>query len=72
MDKLTSVHDAMQRASLACPAPLKDAQIIVRIDQATKDRVAQVCESHGTTTSEFLRQCCAGLIADYTGAPAAE
>lgn len=67
-EQLTSVHAAIQNAVLAAqPLDLKDASILVRVEGGMKRQVARICEQNGVTVSEFLRQCCAGLVRDYTG-----
>lgn len=62
----TSVHDAMTRAQHAS----KEQQALVpysfKVDEDNKETADQLCRRNCTTLPEFLRQCVAGLIADYS------
>lgn len=64
--KLTDVHQALSTAateSLAESQPLYPFSF--RISKETAEKVQELCARHGTTLSEFVRQCCEGLVKDY-------
>ena len=64
---LASVHDALQNASLAS-RPTKGSSgspTSFRLEDDLKARVMEICARHGTTLSEYLRQACISLDADY-------
>lgn len=63
---LTNVHQALQAASLATKeenAPSKNFS--TRLPIEAKEVAQEICERHGTTLGEFLRQCVLGLVRDY-------
>lgn len=62
---LTSVHDAMIRAADATRQPPL-VSYPFKLNQAHKDLCEKICARHGTTLPEFLRQCMAGLVRDYS------
>jgi hypothetical protein len=61
---LTSVHEALNNATFA-ERPAPGEVVAFRLDADLKAEVIGICERHATTVSEFLRQCCAGLVNDY-------
>lgn len=61
---LTSVHEALNNAVFA-DAPKKIKMLSFRLEDELADEIFDICERHGTTLSEFLRQCCMGLANDY-------
>lgn len=65
---LTSVHEALTNAVHATKAEKSGKPISFRLEPEVKGRVIALCEAQGTTLSEFLRQCCLGLVSDYTDA----
>lgn len=62
---LTSVHEALQNAVFAQKHPSGEV-IALRIQPDLKKEAMNLCERHGTTLSEFLRQCVIGLLSDYS------
>lgn len=61
---LTSVHEALNNAAFEAHDG-RDDVIAFRIDKRLKEQTARICESNSATLSEFLRQCCLGLVNDY-------
>lgn len=61
---LTSVHEALSNATFA-EHTVREQVIAFRVEPNLKEVVAAICTRHGTTLSEFLRQCCIGLAEDY-------
>lgn len=62
---LTSVHEALNNASFASHhGPGEVTALRLRPD--LKREAQSICERHGTTLSEFLRQCAVGLVSDYS------
>lgn len=68
-DKLTNVHDAMKAAVLAEPEQPEYHVRTFRLPTAMNELTDRICKQHGTTMSAFLRQCCEGLVRDYTQPP---
>lgn len=67
-DKLTNVHEALNRAATAPSSPqIPMEQYSFRMKEDMANKVKDICDRHGTTMSEFLRHCCEGLISDYQG-----
>ena len=62
---LTSVHEALNNAVFAGKHGPGDV-VAVRIKGDLKFEAMSLCERHGTTLSEFLRQCVIGLVSDYS------
>lgn len=62
---LTSVHEALHKAALASK-PLPGKPVSFRLEDELKNVAMEICERHGTTLSEFLRQCAIGLVHDYS------
>ena len=62
---LTSVHEALSRASQASK-PLPGKPVSFRLEDDIKNEAMAICDRHGTTLSEFLRQCALGLVGDYS------
>jgi hypothetical protein len=60
---LSSVHEALHNASMADAAP--GDPVSFRLDPDVKEQVSAICYHHGTTLSEFVRQCCLSLVSDY-------
>lgn len=71
-DVLTTVHDAINAAATSASSSERMVPVSVRIPEETKAACQEICERNGTTLSEFLRQCCAGLERDYRGLPREE
>lgn len=64
-EKLSSVHDCLQRAALNTQAIAFPSMVTIRMDEDLKQQVMDLCERNGTTISEYIRQACRDLINDY-------
>jgi hypothetical protein len=71
MIELRSVHDALQAAVIATSSqpskPDPKVNMTVRLDADRKRLLKEICETNGTTASDFLRACADALISDYLG-----
>ncbi len=65
VNKVTSVHDAMQNAQLESSQRNDMVNCTFKVPPHIKGLAEQICERHGTTISVFLRECCRGLVKDY-------
>lgn len=64
-NKLKTVHDAMDYASMASRSQEPMINISVRMPNDLKVEMSKHCEKHGTNLSEFLRMCCEAFLEDY-------
>lgn len=62
--KVTNVHEAMAKAA-SQPTPEVLENYSFRIKKSLAKQTNELCKRHGTTMSEFIRQCCEGLVDDY-------
>jgi hypothetical protein len=70
-DTLYDVHKALSQASVVS-APEQALDMITtsaRVDRQLKAEVDEICRRNGTTFSEWVRQCCIGLVKDYRFTP---
>jgi hypothetical protein len=66
--KITNVHEALATASSEPTTPSYPMDnYSFRMKSEIADKVTEICARHGTSMSEFVRQCCEGLIKDYEG-----
>lgn len=64
--KLTNVHEALAKAATEPSTPTKQLeQYSFRLHEEVGTKCREICARHNTTISEFLRQCCQGLVDDY-------
>lgn len=61
---LTSVHEALNNAVHASK-PLPGKPTSFRLEDEVKLEAMAICVRHGTSLSEYLRQCCIALVNDY-------
>ncbi len=62
---LTSVHEALNNASLASKEAKPMKNFSVRLHEDDKAKAQAVCERHGTDLGTYLRECVTGLLRDY-------
>ena len=68
MDQLFSVHQAISNAQFERDNKGPESiTVAFRLTKDIKDQANQICTQHGITMSDFLRQCCEGLVHDYQG-----
>jgi hypothetical protein len=67
--KTTDVHEAMKEAQLRRWAKPEFVTASYKVDQNTKEIVDEICNRHGVTTSEWIRECCYALVKDYLVPP---
>jgi hypothetical protein len=61
---LSTVHEVLQNAVFASKSP-PGRPISVRVDEELRVAAQAICESNGTTLSEYLRQSLVSLVGDY-------
>lgn len=64
--ELSTVHHALTRAQ----EKSKNQNLVTasyKVSQNKKELAEIICEKHGTTLSEFVRQAIECLVKDYTG-----
>lgn len=71
--KITSVHDAIENALLEFPDKAEPAQVYsFRCDPEVMRGVQIILGKRGITVSSFVRNCCEGLVNDFTKEPPLE
>lgn len=65
INKVTSVHEALQNAQLESSQRADMINCTFKLPPHVKALAEQICEKHGTNISVFLRECCKGLVKDY-------
>lgn len=63
--KTTDVHHAMKEAQFRRFEKPELVTSSFKIDANSKMLVEEICARHGVTMSEFVRECCYGLVKDY-------
>lgn len=67
--RLTNIHECLADAASEPHVksleekPLKAFSF--RIREESFAAASEICDRHGTTISEFLRQCCEAIVRDY-------
>lgn len=65
-DELTDVHEALMLASDDSKEKPAYITVTAKMEQRTKDLASMICAKNGTNLSAFLRECCKGLVRDYS------
>lgn len=65
MDRLSTVHDAIQESILDAREGEELKPSSYKIQPSVKEKAEQICEQNGTSLSAFMRWCCILLVEDY-------